>query len=66
MPAMIYGELLLALGAEFLVGRRAAPLATLAIVVPIGLVTLHFAPWVYGYPVPQSTHASLKWMPRWD
>ena len=65
MPALIYGELLLARVVEHLAGARTPQAARLVLLV-VGLVWLHYTPWIYGFPLTNDAHQRRRWNPRWD
>jgi dolichyl-phosphate-mannose--protein O-mannosyl transferase len=65
MPALIYGELLLARVVEHLAGSRTPQAARLVLLI-VGLVWLHYTPWIYGFPLTNDAHQRRRWNPRWD
>jgi hypothetical protein len=48
MPALVYGELILALVIQQLAGPRYFPLAAKLAILAVGLVWAYFTPWIYG------------------
>jgi dolichyl-phosphate-mannose--protein O-mannosyl transferase len=65
MPALIYGELLLARVIEHIAGKH-TPIAARVVLLVVGLVWLHYTPWIYGFPLTNDGHARRRWNPRWD
>ena len=65
MPALIYGELLLARVIEHIAGKH-TPIASRVVLLVVGLVWLHYTPWIYGFPLTNDGHARRRWNPRWD
>jgi dolichyl-phosphate-mannose--protein O-mannosyl transferase len=65
MPALIYGELLLARVIEHIAGKH-TPVAARVVLLVVGLVWLHYTPWIYGFPLTNDGHARRRWNPRWD
>jgi dolichyl-phosphate-mannose--protein O-mannosyl transferase len=51
MPALVYGELMLARLVESVLGPRYTKYGTVAILLGLGGVVLHFAPWIYATPL---------------
>jgi dolichyl-phosphate-mannose--protein O-mannosyl transferase len=66
MPALLYAELLLARTVEHVAGRAYTPAAVKAVLLVVGLVWLHYTPWIYGFALTNDGHARRRWMPRWD
>ncbi len=66
MPALLYGELILARVIEHLAGRAHVATAAKIVLLVVGGVWLHFAPWIYGFELTNDAHARRRWMPRWD
>jgi dolichyl-phosphate-mannose-protein mannosyltransferase len=66
MPALVYGELILALVIQQLAGPKFFPLATKLFVLVIGLVWAYYTPWIYGFPLTNDGHERRRWNPRWN
>jgi len=66
VPALVYGEVILALVLDQVAGRRWMPLAAVAVVATAGVGHFIFAPWVYAYPLSATSHAARRWLSRWD
>lgn len=65
MPALLYGELLLARVVEHVAGRF-TPSAVKVVLLIVGVVWLHYSPWIYGFPLTNDAHHRRRWNPRWD
>ncbi len=66
VPALVYGEVILALVLDNVAGRRWMPLAAIAVVVTAGVGHFIFAPWIYAFPLSSDGHAARRWLQRWD
>ena len=66
VPALVYGEVILALVLDQVAGRRWMPLAAIATVAVAGVGHFIFAPWVYAFPLSADSHAARRWLSRWD
>jgi len=66
VPALCYGEMLVALVVEQLAGRRWMHPAMLVVVGTAAVGYLIYAPWVYAFPLTGEGHARRRWLSRWD
>jgi dolichyl-phosphate-mannose--protein O-mannosyl transferase len=67
MPALVYGNLLVALFVDklsdaLLVGWAGSALAALA----TGAVWWYYKAWIYAMPLEVEQHAAMRWLPRWN
>jgi dolichyl-phosphate-mannose--protein O-mannosyl transferase len=66
MPALVYGELIVARSIQVLAGPRYTALATKLALAAIGLVWFHYTPWIYGFPLTNDGHQRRRWIERWN
>jgi len=66
MPALVYGEIILAVALEHVVGYRNMHWATIAVVGTAAAGFLVYAPWIYAFPLTPDGHARRRWLSRWD
>lgn len=66
MPALVYGEIIVALVIEQLAGKRWMHLASCVVVGAAAAGFLIYAPWIYGFPLTSEGHARRRWLSRWD
>jgi dolichyl-phosphate-mannose--protein O-mannosyl transferase len=66
MPALLYGEIVVALFIDAMAGRKYINRTVVILFIPIFLTWLHFCPWVYALPLTADGHARRMWMKRWD
>ena len=60
MPALLYGNLFLAIFVDKFAGRAGAAVVAAA----TGLTWLYYAPWIYGLPLSLEQHAARRWLVR--
>ena len=64
MPALVYGELIVARSLDLLAGPRYNGLVTKLFLAVIGLVWFHYTPWIYGFPLTNDGHQRRRWIER--
>lgn len=65
LPALTYGQLLLAVMVEAL--PRTVRFIAIALILTTTLVAfIYWSPWVYATPISFASHTKLQWMPRWN
>jgi len=62
MPALVYGNLLLALITDRLAGVG----GSLAMALATGACWLFYRPWIFGYGLTEEEHARRRWLERWN
>jgi dolichyl-phosphate-mannose--protein O-mannosyl transferase len=62
MPALVYGNLLIAL----LVDRLAGLWGAVAVAAATGATWLFYRPWIFGYGLTEEEHARRRWLDRWN
>jgi dolichyl-phosphate-mannose--protein O-mannosyl transferase len=66
MPALVYGELIVARTLDLLAGPRFSGFATKLALAVVGLVWFHYTPWIYGFPLTNDGHQRRRWIDRWN
>jgi len=66
MPALMYNQVLAGLVVGQLAGRRWAPFVLKALLAPLVLCYLFYAPWIYAFPLTNEGHDRRRWLPRWN
>jgi dolichyl-phosphate-mannose--protein O-mannosyl transferase len=66
MPALVYGELIVARSIQVLAGPRYTPMAAKLYLGAVGLVWLHYTPWIYGMGLTNDGHQRRRWIDRWN
>jgi dolichyl-phosphate-mannose--protein O-mannosyl transferase len=66
MPALVYGELIVARSIQVLAGPRYTPMAAKLYLGAVGLVWLHYTPWIYGMGLTNDGHQRRRWIERWN
>ena len=66
MPALVYGELIVARTLDLIAGPRWTGLATKLFLAAVGLVWFHYTPWIYGFPLTNDGHQRRRWIERWN
>jgi len=66
MPALVYGELIVARSIETLAGPRYVGIATKLFIALIGLVWFYYTPWIYGMGLTNDGHQRRRWIDRWN
>jgi dolichyl-phosphate-mannose--protein O-mannosyl transferase len=66
MPALAYGELIVARVIEHLVGPKHLATATKLYLLGIGLVWAYFTPWIYSPALTNDGHERRRFINRWN
>ena len=66
MPALLYGEMLVALVAESVVGGALGPVSGALVALPAALCWVFYVPWYVGLPLTRAGHAARRWLMRWN
>jgi dolichyl-phosphate-mannose-protein mannosyltransferase len=61
MPALIYGEIVLVLLVDRLLGAYGNALVAAL----VSGTWLYFTPWIYAIPLTEQQHEARRWLPRW-
>jgi dolichyl-phosphate-mannose--protein O-mannosyl transferase len=66
MPALVYGELIVARVVEQLAGPARAPAATKIVLALVGLYWAYYTPWIYGAALTNDGHERRRLINRWN
>lgn len=66
MPALVYGELIVARVLEQLAGPKSAATMTKLFLAFIGLYWAYYTPWIYGAALTNDGHERRRLVPRWN